>query len=161
MGCHVDCWPLIPYLYYPWYGPNNVLTLNCLNRVASIEQRTMEEHLWNSNLQKRTRLQRFSAPKRVQNFDKIAQPQKGQFFQIWCKAIYNRSRYHLKSCVNTQGQGRYVLKIWMGNSIAKIDALLMSWKIFHKKNNMYQGLLSIKVRKSQKQITYLVLISSK
>ena len=129
MGCHGDCWPLIPYLYYPWYGPNNVLTLNCLNRVASIEQRTMEEHLWNSNLQKRTRLQRFSAPKRMQNFDKIAKPQKGQFFQIWCKAIYNRSRYHLKSCVKYSGAG----KIWMGNSIAKIDALLMSWKYFIKR----------------------------
>ena len=98
-------------------GPNNVLTLDCLNRVASIEHRTVEEHLWNFNLQKRTRLQRFSAPKRVQNFDKIAQPQKGQFFQIWCKAIYNRSRYHLKSCVNTQGHGKFVLKIWMSNSI--------------------------------------------
>ena len=121
--------------------------------MASIEHHTVEEHLWNFNLQKRTRLQRFSAPKRVQNFDKIAQPQKGQFFQIWCKAIYNRSRYHLKSCVNTHGHGRYVLKIWMGNSIVKINALLMSWKTFHKNNNMYQGLLSIKVRQSQKQIT--------
>ena len=90
------------------YGPNNVLTLNCLNRVASIEHRTVEEHLWNFNLQKRTRLQRFSAPKRVQNFDKIAQPQKGQFFQIWCKAIYNRSLYHLKSRVNTQGHRKNV-----------------------------------------------------
>ena len=66
--------------------------------------------MWNFNLQKRTRLQRFSAPKRVQNFDKIAQPQKGQFFQIWCKAIY--------------GHGKFVLKVWMGNSIVKIYALL-------------------------------------